>query len=329
MIAIISSCIITSPPSPLMYGGLELVEALRSRYFAEKGWEVYLFCLKGSKTSWYLRWKNVPENVYFIEENDELDFLKHENVLNSVDKIIDGSWSGLVAENYPEKSMKIWHGPYPPRMFELKDKVRHFGVSKAHADLIERTIGSCSGFIYNAVDSSEYEFCREKESYIVFLNRIDSSKGAHVFVKLCRDLGVSGVMMGEDELVEDKEYVYDLIKNLPSNVEYLGRVPHRIKVDVLKKAKCLVAPLSGHYFEVMGLYIIESGLCGTPVVGFHNGALPELIVSGISGLLVHTYEDMKDKVRKIINEEIALKPELCRKHAEKFDYRSIWSEMMR
>jgi len=66
---------------------------------------------------------------------------------------------------------------------------------------------------------------REKEDYLLYMNRVDRDKGAHVFVRLCAELGVKCYMIGEDFLVQDQNYVHWLIQHLPSNVEYLGRVP--------------------------------------------------------------------------------------------------------
>jgi glycosyltransferase involved in cell wall biosynthesis len=306
-----------------MYGGLEYVSALRARYFAERGDEVWLLCSVGSRVAWALRWNLPPDNLRFIEEPSEDGFLKHREILDEVDLIIDDSWTGRVAEAYPKKSVKVWHGPAPPHMFRLKERVRHFGVSKAHADLIRRLIGVEAGYIYNAVDASEYPFnSSEREDFVLYMNRIDREKGAHVFVELCRDLGIRGVIIGEDLLVADQAYVHELLRGLPPNVDYLGRVPHQVKVRLLQRAACLVAPLSPLYFEVFGLYVIEAGLCGCPVVAFRNGALPELIKEGVNGYLADSYEDLARLTKRTLEKPPS--PAECRRMAVRFDHREVW-----
>jgi len=321
-VAVTSSTIITSPPSPQMYGGLEVEASLRARFFAEKGDDVWLFCLRGSRVAWTLRWGLPPANVHFVEEGYEQAYLNHKDVLDDVELIIDDSWTGVVAEAYPEKAVKIWHASAPPHMFRLKDEVKHYGVSKFHKELIERVLGVKAGYIYNAVDPDEYPFNDgERGDFILYMNRIDRDKGAGTFVRLCKDLNVKGVMVGEDEIVADREYVYELMRNMPENIEYLGRVPHKIKVELLQRAKCLVAPLSPNYIEVFGLYCVEANLVGTPVVAFKNGALPELVEDGVNGYLAETYDELAEKLRKVGD----IDPWKCRERALRFSYRELWS----
>jgi len=325
-VAVASSTIITSPPSPQMYGGLEYVSALRARYFVERGDEVWLLCSMGSRVAWTLRWGLPPSNLHFIEEAQEQGFLRHRGVLDEADLIIDDSWTGVVAEAYPSKSAKVWHGPAPPRMFQLKDKVRHYGVSKAHADLIKRLIGVEAGYIYNAVDAAEHPFNGgEREGFLLYMNRVDREKGAHVFIELCKGLNIKGVMVGEDLLVADQGYVHELLRGLPPNVDYLGRVPHQVKVRLLQRAGCLVAPLSPIYFEVFGLYVCEANLCGCPVVASRSGALPELIEEGVNGYLADSYEGLVEAVERALKRPPS--PAECRRAASRFDYREAWRDL--
>jgi glycosyltransferase involved in cell wall biosynthesis len=313
--------IFTTPP--LFYGGLEEVAALRARHLLEQGHRVYLFAAQGSEGAYRARWQGspVPE---FIEEPTEVDFLKHRDVLDDVDFIIDDGWAAAVAQAYPQKSIKVWHGSQSPLMYALAGKVRQFGVSRAHADLIARLTGDSSvGYIYNAVDTSEYPLVREKEDYLLYMNRIDRDKGAHVFVRLCAELGVRCYMIGEDLLVNDQGYVHWIMQHLPHNVEYLGRVSDKVKLDLLGHARAVVAPLSPLYFEVFGLYSVESALMGTQLIAMRNGALPEVAPCA---KFADSYEELFSLASQALREEPP-RPEDCREKALRWDYRKVWENL--
>jgi len=322
-VAVVSSALGPGTPfttPPLFYGGLEEVAALRARYLLEQGHKVYLFAAQGSEGAYRARWPGspVPE---FVEEPTEADFLKHRDVLDDADFIIDDGWAAAVAQAYPQKSIKVWHGSQSPLMYTIAGKVRQFGVSKAHADLIARLTGDSGvGYIYNAVDINEYPLAREKEDYLLYMNRIDRDKGAHVFVRLCAELGVRCYMIGEDFLVADQNYVHWIMQRLPSNVEYLGRVPDRVKLELLGHARALVAPLSPLYFEVFGLYSVESALMGTQLIAMRNGALPEIAPCA---KFADTYEELFRLAAQALKEEPP-DPAQCRERALHWDYRRVW-----
>jgi glycosyltransferase involved in cell wall biosynthesis len=209
-------------------------------------------------------------------------------------------------------------------MYALAGKVRQFGVSKAHADLIMRLTGDSSvGYIYNAVDTGEYPLVKDKEDYLLYMNRVDRDKGAHVFVRLCAELGVRCYMIGEDFLVGDQNYVHWLMQRLPSNVEYLGRVPDKVKLELLGHARALVAPLSPLYFEVFGLYAVESALMGTQLIAMRNGALPEVAPCA---RFADSYEELFRLAAQALKEEPP-RPEECREKALRWDYRKVWENL--
>jgi len=315
-VAVVSTCIIPSPPSPHMYGGVEYVSSLRARWLAEEGHEVVLLCARGSRASWWARWGRPPSNVVFVECLREEDYLNHLDEVRRCELVIDDSWLGLVAERLPDRSLKVWHGPRPPRMCELAGRVAFAGVSRAHAWLIERETGVEAGFIYNAIDLSEYSFSEEKSDFLLYLNRVDREKGAHEFIRLCERLGSRGVVAGEDWLVADRGLAEQVLKSY-GRVEVLGRVPHRVKVELLRRARAVVAPLAPWYFEVFGLYAVEANACGTPVAARPSGALREVATGGFSNDLAEALE-LASRVS----------PRECRESAERFDYRRVWRRLL-
>ena len=112
---------------------------------------------------------------------------------------------------------------------------------------------------------------------------------------------------------------------------YLGPADHALKVDLMKRAWALVLPLEVD--ETFGLAMIEAMACGTPVLAYDRGAVPEVVVHGETGLVAHTYEELRDSLSRLAG----LDPQRCRGHvAQHFsrdtmvaDYMKLYDEMGR
>ncbi|MER9883852.1 MULTISPECIES: glycosyltransferase, partial [unclassified Mesorhizobium] len=82
-----------------------------------------------------------------------------------------------------------------------------------------------------------------------------------------------------------------------SNVEFIGEIDERQKADFLGNAVALLFPID--WPEPFGLVTIEAMACGTPVVAFRRGAIPEIIDDGVSGWIVDTVEEAVGALRRI------------------------------
>jgi glycosyltransferase involved in cell wall biosynthesis len=69
---------------------------------------------------------------------------------------------------------------------------------------------------------------------------------------------------------------------------------------------------------------VEASLCGTPVVAFENGALPEIVAEGVNGYLVRTYREMLEAVRRVLKNPP--EPGKCREAGERFHYQRVWRD---
>ena len=76
----------------------------------------------------------------------------------------------------------------------------------------------------------------------------------------------------------------------------------------MQRAKALVLPLEVD--ETFGLAMLEAMACGTPVLAYDRGAVPEVVVHGETGFVVHTYEELRDSLRGLAG----LDPHRCRDH---------------
>ena len=93
-------------------------------------------------------------------------------------------------------------------------------------------------------------------------------------------------------------------------IRYVGEVDFPTKVKYLKKARCLIFPVQ--WEEPFGLVIIEALACGTPVVAFKRGSLPEFVTDGVNGYLVPTVEAMA----RAVGQASKISARACRRSVE-------------
>jgi glycosyltransferase involved in cell wall biosynthesis len=84
-----------------------------------------------------------------------------------------------------------------------------------------------------------------------------------------------------------------------SNVEFIGEIGESDKVDFLSEAAALLFP--GDWPEPFGLVMIEAMACGTPVIAFRHGSVPEVVQDGVSGFIVDRVEEAERAVQQLAN----------------------------
>jgi len=126
-----------------------------------------------------------------------------------------------------------------------------------------------------------------KQDYAAFLGRISPEKGVD---KAIRIAGKAGLKLKIAAKVDnaDKKYWNEEIKPLIDAspwVEYIGEINDAQKPEFLSGAHALLFPID--WPEPFGLVMIEAMACGTPVIAFNRGSVPEVIDNGVSGFIVH------------------------------------------
>jgi glycosyltransferase involved in cell wall biosynthesis len=102
-----------------------------------------------------------------------------------------------------------------------------------------------------------------------------------------------------------------LLRSAGSLVEFIGEIGAKEKADFLQNARTLLFPID--WPEPFGLVMIEAIACGTPVIAFRNGSVPEVLNDGVTGYVVDTIEQAVQAVERI--------PELSREKC-----RSVFEE---
>lgn len=162
--------------------------------------------------------------------------------------------------------------------------------------------------INNCVDIDKYSFNQIPSDYLLMVGTIGRHKNQAAGIRVAKKLGMKLVLAGK---VRDKDYFEDLKKDIDGEqIKWMGEMEFQAKLRLYQNAKAFLFPIL--WDEPFGLVMIESMSCGTPVVAFRKGAVPEVIVDRKTGFVVENEEEMINAVKKIDQ----ISREDCRKHVE-------------
>ncbi|MDC0666981.1 glycosyltransferase family 4 protein [Nannocystis radixulma] len=145
------------------------------------------------------------------------------------------------------------------------------------------------GNVYHGLPLDLYRFQPEPDDYLAFLGRISPEKGVGRAVAIARRLGMRLRIAAKIDR-HDRDYYEREIASLFADplVEYVGEIGEADKGAFLGKARCLLFPVD--WPEPFGLAMIESMACGTPVIAFRCGSVPEVVDEGVTGYCVDSLE---------------------------------------
>ncbi|MGI5881060.1 MAG: glycosyltransferase family 4 protein [Syntrophomonadaceae bacterium] len=188
------------------------------------------------------------------------------------------------------------HGFSSPRILPVYKACNnhvHY-VSISNADRCE-DLSYCAT-IYHGIKLEEFQFQPQAGNYLLFFGRIHPDKGTREAIEIARQSDLPLLIAG---IIQDEVYYYQQIAPLidGNKVTYLGPVGPRQRNDLLGGALALLHPIS--FAEPFGLSVVEAMACGTPVIAFNKGSMPEVIKEGKSGFLVDTVEEAVQALARI------------------------------
>ncbi|HEY6110980.1 MAG TPA: glycosyltransferase, partial [Chthoniobacterales bacterium] len=157
--------------------------------------------------------------------------------------------------------------------------------------------------------------------YFAFLGRISPEKRVDRAIKIAKRIGIPLKIAAKVDLV-DREYFKKVIKPLLRDplIEYVGEIGEGEKDDFLGHAYALLFPID--WPEPFGLVMIEAMACGTPIIAYRQGSVPEVIEEGHTGFVVDDLADAIAAAKRV--------PELSRKRCrEIFEERFTARRMAR
>ena len=348
-IAVVSTTTYSAPP--LSYGG-EVFYWHLARGLCELGHDVTLYGAPGSKlphNNCRCRLKYFPGTYGRIDvgrEHDGATWYYHEILAN--DLVVDCSHNHFIAETAgwyhrgqdDQKILVVLNGvtsntprcgPYNTvvgsefwKKLLLMGRTQFFGTSFADAmgiSLVAIPPKHFAGVIHWATDTNFYVPSPTKDDYFLWLSRPTAYKGLSdaleiaawhkLHLKIVPGLGNAA----HEEEFKSFEKGITLANNAGARIEVvtlpLDSTHHQKKRELYQKAKALLYPIKSH--EPFGLTVIEALSCGTPVLTYDMGAMPEILQPGVTGYICENLNEMIESIEEVSK----LSPEACRADAEK------------
>jgi glycosyltransferase involved in cell wall biosynthesis len=134
--------------------------------------------------------------------------------------------------------------------------------------------------------------------YLAFLGRISPEKAPDAAIRIAAKAGMKIKMAAKVDKVDEEYFKTTVEPLLPlGDIEFIGEIGEHQKGEFLGNAAALVFPIA--WREPFGLVMIEAMACGTPVIAFNNGSVPEVLEDGLTGFIVENEEEATRAVAKI------------------------------
>jgi len=302
---------------PTLYGGTERVVSYLIEELVRQGHEVTLFASGDSQTSARLvpgcpraLWSDptcretLPHHVRLVDlvarEAQRFDVIHfHLDYLHfpMVDRI-------------PCPTVTTLHGRlHPPDeqpLFEAFPEVLLVSISNDQRRPIP--CANWQGTVYHGLPRDLHTFREAPGSYLAFLGRLSPEKGIEQAVEIA---GRSGLPLRVAAKIypEERPYYEQILEPLfraSPWVEFVGEVGGRTKDEFLGNARALLFPIN--WAEPFGLVMIEAMACGTPIIAFRRGSVPEVMTDGVTGFVV----DNVDEAVRAVDQVATLSRHACR-----------------
>jgi len=317
-IALIASPLIPVPPR--QYGGIERIVFMLIQELKKKGHEVTLFASPDSEPNCRLVGYR-ESRQYNRLEMLRINGLTAKIILQDFDLVHTFGRMSNIALLMCLRLPKLVSYQLPPTLSQVKKavKIAPGGTLSftACSNYIKSRIEQYADVhtIYNGVDTSHYvpEFAVDERAPLVFLGRIQEEKGTAIAIDIARRAGRQLIIAGNiPEEPIHRAYFHTAVKPWLDDrqITYIGPVNDLQKNELLRSAAALLMPVL--WDEPFGIVMVEALACGTPVIGFRRGAVPEVIENGHNGYLCDNADQMIDAVQLLGN----IDRQACRATAE-------------
>lgn len=143
--------------------------------------------------------------------------------------------------------------------------------------------------VYNGINLSDFQFNPKGGDHFVWIARMNKHKGVENAIAAAEKMGAYLTLAGRIDPTQE-EYFEKVIKpHLNDKIKYVGELSEAQLSDFYGPAKALLYPIE--WEEPFGLVVAEAMACGTPVIAYRRGSMPELIEDGKTGFVIDSNID--------------------------------------
>lgn len=185
------------------------------------------------------------------------------------------------------------------------DRVRYVSISNSDRSPELDYIAT----VYNGIRKEDFTFRQHHGDYLLFFGRIHHEKGTYEAIEIARRSGRKLLISG---IIQDHDYFRDRVEPFVDGEQiiYLGSAGPEKRNELLGGAFALLHPVN--FEEPFGLSVAEAMFCGTPVIAFNRGSMPELVAQGETGFLVGSV----DEAVECLGQVPLISRHFCRQRAE-------------
>ena len=293
------------PVPPKVYGGTELFIGHLAEGLKARGMDVVVYTNGESTIEVETRWLYARAQWPIQGEIfDNLTDYNHtmwsvRDAIESCDLIHVNNVPGVLCSRFsPVPVVATLHHPHVPELSQLYSycsKVEYVTISdfQRRCETMQRM-----RTIHHGIDMTSYRLSESPRGYLAFLGRIAPMKGTHLAIAIAQRSGIPLKIAGEVQPVFKDYFDREIAPHVDGKfIEFIGEVDLEAKNKLLGGALALLFPIEWN--EPFGLVMIEAMACGTPVLAFPCGSVPEVVRDGISGNIGRSVEELAGYAREL------------------------------
>ncbi len=299
------------PIPPQKYGGIEWIVYHLCQGLKKRGHQVTLFASGDSRVPCKLisvypkslikagiSWRDQTYNILNLSEA-----FKRAGQFDIIHTHID-LWETYFPQLVKTPVVHTIHNPLyssakiDSRLFILEHfkKNNYVAISNAQRKLSRAKLNFVAT-VYNGVDLKDFKFNPKGGDHFVWAARIDKYKGIENAIVVAKKAGIKLLLAGRLDPAQVNYFKTVIKPQLNRQIQYFGEYNRYQKSWFFSRAKALLYLIEWH--EPFGLIMAESLACGTPVIAFNRGSVPEVVEDGKTGFIVNNINEAVEAIKKL------------------------------